>query len=119
MPTPVRNYQLATVSPALLQAGVGGIDLFAGSFSSSNKSSDGDAPRNIAQQTPSGYAFMMAVKSVSPDLADLMQYLQAGLQGQQPQHQLLPGGQGSSPPPAAADRQRPGKGRARIAARWA
>ena len=75
MRTPVRNYQLATVSPPAFKAGCGGIDLFAGSFSFINKEQLTAMLRNIANNAI-GYAFMMAVKSVSPDLADLMQYLQ-------------------------------------------
>lgn len=75
MRTPVKNYQLATVSPPGFRAGCGGIDLFAGSFSFINKEQLTALLRNIANNAI-GYAFMMAVKSISPDLADLMQYLQ-------------------------------------------
>ena len=75
MRTPVKNYQLATISPSGFKAGCGGIDLFAGSFSFINKEQLTALLRNIANNAI-GYAFMMAVKSISPDLADLMQYLQ-------------------------------------------
>jgi conjugative transfer pilus assembly protein TraH len=75
MRTPVKNYQLATISPPGFRAGCGGIDLFAGSFSFINKEQLTALLRNIANNAI-GYAFMMAVKSISPDLADLMQYLQ-------------------------------------------
>lgn len=75
MRTPVKNYQLATISPPGFKAGCGGIDLFAGSFSFINKEQLTALLRNIANNAI-GYAFMMAVKSISPDLADLMQYLQ-------------------------------------------
>ncbi|MBK9520682.1 MAG: conjugal transfer protein TraH [Rhodocyclaceae bacterium] len=75
MRTPVKNYQLVTISPPGFKAGCGGIDLFAGSFSFINKEQLTALLRNIANNAI-GYAFMMAVKSISPDLADLMQYLQ-------------------------------------------
>jgi len=75
MRTPVKNYQLATVAPPAFKAGCGGIDLFAGSFSFINKEQLTALMRNIANNAV-GYAFMMAVKSISPDLADLIQYLQ-------------------------------------------
>lgn len=75
MRTPVRNYQLASVSPPSIRAGCGGIDLFAGSFSFINSEQLTAMLRNIANNAV-GYAFMTAVKAVSPDLADLMQYLQ-------------------------------------------
>jgi conjugative transfer pilus assembly protein TraH len=75
MRTPIRNYQMASIAPPSIRAGCGGIDLFAGSFSFINSEQLTALLRNIANNAV-GYAFMMAVKSVSPDLADLLQYLQ-------------------------------------------
>lgn len=75
MRTPIRNYQLASIQPPSIRAGCGGIDLFAGSFSFINSEQLTAMLRNIANNAV-GYAFMMAVKSISPDLADLLQYLQ-------------------------------------------
>lgn len=75
MRTPIRNYQLASIAPPSIRAGCGGIDLFAGSFSFINSEQLTALLRNIANNAV-GYAFMMAVKSISPELADLMQYLQ-------------------------------------------
>jgi len=75
MRTPIRNYQLASIAPPSIRAGCGGIDLFAGSFSFINSEQLTALLRNIANNAV-GYAFMMAVKSISPDLADLLQYLQ-------------------------------------------
>ena len=48
MRTPVKNYQLATISPPGFKAGCGGIDLFAGSFSFINKEQLTALLRNIA-----------------------------------------------------------------------
>ncbi len=75
MRTPIRNYQLASISPPSVRGGCGGIDLFAGSFSFINSEQLTALLRNTANNAI-GYAFMMAVKSISPDLADLLQYLQ-------------------------------------------
>lgn len=75
MRTPIRNYQLASIAPPSVRGGCGGIDLFAGSFSFINSEQLTALLRNIANNAV-GYAFMMAVKSISPDLADLLQYLQ-------------------------------------------
>ena len=47
MRTPVRNYQLASISPPSFRAGCGGIDLFAGSFSFINKEQFVALLRNI------------------------------------------------------------------------
>jgi conjugative transfer pilus assembly protein TraH len=75
MRTPIRNYQLASIAPPSVRAGCGGIDLFAGSFSFINSEQLTALLRNVANNAI-GYAFMMAVKSISPEVADLMQYLQ-------------------------------------------
>jgi len=75
MRTPIRNYQLASIAPPSIRAGCGGIDLFAGSFSFINSEQLTALLRNVANNAV-GYAFMMAVKSISPEVADLMQYLQ-------------------------------------------
>jgi conjugative transfer pilus assembly protein TraH len=75
MRTPIRNYQLASIAPPSIRGGCGGIDLFAGSFSFINSEQLTALLRNVANNAV-GYAFMMAVKSISPDLADLLQYLQ-------------------------------------------
>jgi len=75
MRTPIKNYQLASIAPPSVRGGCGGIDLFAGSFSFINSEQLTALLRNLANNAV-GLAFMTAVKSVSPDLADLMQYLQ-------------------------------------------
>lgn len=75
MRTPVRSYQLASINPPSINAGCGGIDMFAGSFSFINSAQLTAMLRNVANNAV-GYAFMTAVKSISPDLADALQYLQ-------------------------------------------
>lgn len=75
MRTPVRNYQVASITPPRVNGGCGGIDMFAGSFSFINSEQLTALMRNVANNAV-GYAFMTAVKSISPDLADALQYLQ-------------------------------------------
>lgn len=75
MRTPVRNYQLASISPPSFRAGCGGIDLFAGSFSFINKEQFVALLRNIGNNAI-GAAFNMALCSMSPDLCDILKYLQ-------------------------------------------
>ena len=73
--TPVRNYSLASISPPSFRAGCGGIDLFAGSFSFINKEQFVALLRNIGNNAI-GAAFNLALCSMSPDLCDLLKYLQ-------------------------------------------
>lgn len=73
--TPVRNYSLANVAPPSVRAGCGGIDLFAGSFSFINAEQFTALLRNVANNAI-GHAFMLAVDAVSPELGNLLKYLQ-------------------------------------------
>ena len=73
--TPNRNYQIAAFAPPSVTAGCGGIDMFAGSFSFINSTQLTALFRNIGNNAVS-YAFMLAVKSASGEMADLLQYLQ-------------------------------------------
>ncbi len=75
MRTPVRNYQIASISPPSFRAGCGGIDLFAGSFSFINKEQFVALLRNIGNNAV-GAAFNLALCSMSPDLCDILKYLQ-------------------------------------------
>ena len=75
MRTPVRNYQLDSIAQPSFSAGCGGIDLFAGSFSFNNKEQFVSLLRNIGNNAI-GAAFNMALCSMSPDLCDLLKYLQ-------------------------------------------
>ncbi|WP_374691316.1 conjugal transfer protein TraH [Accumulibacter sp.] len=73
--TAVRNYPLASITPPSFRAGCGGIDLFAGSFSFINKQQFVALLRNIGNNAI-GAAFNLALCSMSPDLCDLLKYLQ-------------------------------------------
>ena len=73
--TPNRNYQIAAFAPPSITAGCGGIDAFAGSFSFINSSQLTALFRNIGNNAVN-YAFMLAIKSASGEMADLLQYLQ-------------------------------------------
>lgn len=75
MRTPVRNYSLASVTPPTFRAGCGGIDLYAGAFSFINSEQLTALIRNVANNAV-GAAFMMAVQSVSPELADILKSMQ-------------------------------------------
>ncbi|WP_126448297.1 conjugal transfer protein TraH [Sulfuricystis multivorans] len=75
MRTPVRNYQLFAFQPPTVRAGCGGIDLHAGSFSFINSEAFTALLRNIGN-VAIGAAFMMAVESVSPELAGILKSLQ-------------------------------------------
>lgn len=72
---PVQNYQIASMAPPSINGGCGGIDLFAGSFSFINSAQLTAMLRNIGNNAVN-YGFMLAIKSASPQMADLLQYLQ-------------------------------------------
>lgn len=75
MRTPVRNYQLFSFQPPVIRSGCGGIDIHAGSFSFINSEAFTAMLRNIGNVAV-GAAFMMAVESVSPELAGILKSLQ-------------------------------------------
>lgn len=75
MRVPQKNYQLLDFRPPQLTAGCGGIDAFAGSFSFINKDAFVAMLKNIGQAAI-GQAFMLALKSLAPEVAEVMQYLQ-------------------------------------------
>lgn len=75
MRTPVKNYNLANVQLPGIKAGCGGLDMTAGSFSFINSEQLTALFRQTANNAV-GYAFMMAIRAISPETADLMQYLQ-------------------------------------------
>jgi len=79
MRAPVTSYQLGSLAAPTFRAGCGGIDLHAGSFSFINTAQFTALLRNIANNAL-GYAFMIAVQTISPDLADLMKSLQNAAQ---------------------------------------
>lgn len=71
----VRDIQLASVQLPSYRGGCGGIDLFTGGFSFINSKQLEAAMKNIANNA-TNYAFMLAVKSVSPLIANTMEDLQ-------------------------------------------
>lgn len=73
--TPTQNYQMTSFAPPSITGGCGGIDMFAGSFSFINSSQLTALLRNIGNNAVN-YAFMLAIKTASPEMADLLQYLQ-------------------------------------------
>lgn len=79
MRTPGKNYQLGSVALPSLKAGCGGIDVFGGSFSFINKAQFTAMLQNIGANA-TGYAFQLAIDSISPligvNLKDLMDKLQ-------------------------------------------
>lgn len=70
--TPNKNYQLYTVQAPGFRAGCGGIDMWAGSFSYINSEQLTAMLKNIGSSAL-GYAFELAIKSLSPLVADVME----------------------------------------------
>jgi conjugative transfer pilus assembly protein TraH len=75
MRTPGRNYPLATAQLPSLRAGCGGIDIYGGAFSFINKQQFIALLRNIGGNAV-GYAFKLALQSISPDIDKLLTELQ-------------------------------------------
>jgi conjugative transfer pilus assembly protein TraH len=75
MRAPGRNYPLATVQLPSLRAGCGGIDLYGGAFSFINKQQFIALLQNIGANAV-GYAFKLALQSISPDIDKLLTELQ-------------------------------------------
>lgn len=72
---PQRTYQLAAVAGPNLKVGCGGIDLFAGSFSFINEAQFVALLKNIGQNAL-GYFFQLALKSMAPEIAVTIEWLQ-------------------------------------------
>src|SRR5262249_40906827 len=72
----VRNAQPATVQMPGFRAGCGGIDLWTGGFSHISASQIIDMLRNIGSSA-SSYAFMLAVQTVSPQIYNILNELNA------------------------------------------
>jgi len=75
MRTPIKNYSIGSINPPSIKAGCGGIDLFAGSASFMNMTQLTDMLRNIGNNMI-GPAFMLTLKSLTPDLASLLEWAQ-------------------------------------------
>lgn len=77
--SPSRNSQVFTISPPGFAAGCGGIDMFAGSLSFISKDELIQLSRAIAANGV-GYAFDLALETISPVIAETMKDLRARLQ---------------------------------------
>ena len=75
MREPSKNYALVRAQLPSLKAGCGGIDLFGGSFSFINKAQFVALLQNIGANAV-GYAFKLALQSISPDIDKLLTELQ-------------------------------------------
>ena len=74
--SPVRSEQIATVSLPSFRAGCGGIDAFAGAFSFINSDQLIAFGRAVAQNA-AGFAFELALETISPVIAETMAKLRA------------------------------------------
>ena len=77
--TPSRTSQIFSISPPGFAAGCGGIDIFAGSLSFINQDELVQLSRAIAANAQ-GYAFDLALETISPVIAETMKDLRARLQ---------------------------------------
>ena len=73
---PVRSEQIATVSLPSFRAGCGGIDAFAGAFSFIDSDQLVAFARAVAQNA-AGFAFELALETISPVIAETMSKLRA------------------------------------------
>jgi len=73
--SPVRNYQLLSATLPSIRAGCGGIDAYLGGFSFINVSQFTSMLRNIGNNAL-GYAFQLALLTVSPDIKSVLDNLQ-------------------------------------------
>ena len=73
---PVRSEQIASVSLPSFRAGCGGIDAFAGAFSFINSDQLIAFGRAVAQNA-AGFAFELALETISPVIAETMAKLRA------------------------------------------
>ena len=75
MRAPGRNYPLINAQLPSLRAGCGGIDIYGGAFSFINKQQFISLLQNIGANAV-GYAFKLALQSISPDIDKLLTELQ-------------------------------------------
>ena len=92
---PVRSESVATVSLPSYRAGCGGIDAFAGAFSFIDSDQMIAFARAVAQNA-AGFAFELALETISPVIAETMSKLRAPRPvGEQPEPELLRDGPGA------------------------
>lgn len=73
--TPVRDLQIMQIDLPGYRSGCGGIDLFAGGFSFINSNQLVDLLKNVMNNAK-GYAFTLALESATPQLANVIKFLQ-------------------------------------------
>lgn len=73
--TRILDLQLISFAPPHINAGCGGIDIFAGSFSFINSQQLLQLMRSIASNA-AGYAFALALGEMSPEILSVIQWLQ-------------------------------------------
>lgn len=71
----VRNLQIAEIHLPSVRSGCGGIDAFAGGFSFVNSDELVKVMRNVLNNAK-GYAFTLALETVTPQIANTMKYMQ-------------------------------------------
>lgn len=79
----ISNAPIVSFRPPSFQAGCGGIDMFAGSFSFINAQQFVQALRSIASNAvgvASGYAFKLALQAMGPTVANVIKELQEAMQ---------------------------------------
>lgn len=72
--TPVRNVQLVQIELPSYRAGCGGIDIFTGGFSFVKYDDMVNVMQNIMNNS-AGYAFTLAMETATPELANVMKYI--------------------------------------------
>ncbi len=72
---PVRNVQIAQIDVPSYRSGCGGIDLFMGGFSFINGDQIIQLLKNVMNNAQ-GYAFTLALEAATPQLANVMKFLQ-------------------------------------------
>lgn len=73
--SPIVNMNLVSFTPPNFNAGCGGIDMFAGSFSFINLQQFVSFARAVAANA-AGFAFHLAIEAVSPQISQTMKWLQ-------------------------------------------
>ena len=79
MRVPQRNYNLLTTQFPKIRAGCGGIDLYTGGFAYMNSADFTNMLQTIGSNAAS-YFFMLALRSISPQIASTMEKIQSWMQ---------------------------------------
>ena len=77
--TPIRSYNLITITPPSISAGCGGIDAYLGGFSFINEAGFTSLLRNIGNNA-TGYIFNLALQTFAPQIKSITDKLQQTIQ---------------------------------------